>query len=98
MEILLYVPTTNIKRVHHLTDRLLSDAMADIGKKYWLVRRPLTWDSLKWTFLLGSNTPLFKDYDKIDFVRLDSPAGQAIFPALNLSRKQRRRQDQLPLL
>lgn len=98
MEILLYVPTTNIKRVYHLTDRLLSDAMTEIGKQYWLVRKPLTWDSMKWTFLLGSNTSLFRNYDRIGFVRLDSPEGQAIFPALNFSRKQRAKKEQLSLL
>ncbi|VAW40122.1 hypothetical protein MNBD_CHLOROFLEXI01-4366 [hydrothermal vent metagenome] len=89
MEILIYVSTTSIKRIYQHTNKLLSDYMQDIGKKYWLVRKPINWDQYKWTFLMGSNSDIFKDYKKIDFLRLDSSEAQAFFPKLNLSEKQR---------
>jgi hypothetical protein len=69
-----------------------------MGKKYWLIRKPLSWDSHKWTFLLGSNTGNFKNYKSIDFYRLDSDEAQQFFPKLNLSEKQRMKRKQPPLL
>lgn len=58
MEILLYIPTTNVKRQR---GKLLADYMDEMRKKYWLVRKPLSWDKLKWTFLLGTSHPtIFK--------------------------------------
>lgn len=89
MEILIYVSTTNIKRVHHLTDKLLSDHMKTVGKTYWLIRKPIPWDSHKWTFLLGSNTDIFKNYRRIDFLRIESDEAQDFFPFLNLTTQQR---------
>lgn len=89
IDILIHVATTTIKRVYHYTDMLLSDYMAQIEKKNWLIRKPLPWDSHKWTFLLGSNTDIFKSYKTIDFLRLDSEEAQQFFPKLNLSEQQR---------
>jgi hypothetical protein len=89
MEILIYVSTTNIKRVFHLTEKLLSDYMKDVGKKYWLVRKPVSWDNHKWTFLLGSNTDIFKNYRRIGFLRIESNEAQDFFPILNFSTQQR---------
>jgi three-Cys-motif partner protein len=89
MEILVYLSTTNVKRVYHTKSKLLSDHIGSINKKHWLVRRPFTWDQHKWTFLLGSNTDIFKSYKSIDFLRLDSKEAQQFFPTLDLSAKQR---------
>lgn len=97
MDILIHVATTTIKRVYHITDMLLSDYMAQIVKTNWLIRKPLPWDSHKWTFLLGSNTDIFKSYKTIDFLRLDSKDAQQFFPKLNLSEKQRLAEIQPPL-
>ena len=94
MEILIYLSTTNIKRVHHLTDKFLRDYMEEIGKTHWLIRKPIPWDTHKWSFLLGSNTNIFKDYKKIDFLRLESEEAQQFFPKLNLSEKQRQQKIQ----
>lgn len=98
MEILMYVSTTNIKRLFPYTEKLLSDYMTEIGKQYWLIRKPIPWDRHKWTFLLGSGASLFKNYKKIDFLTLDSEEAQQFFPKLNLSAKQRHELAQLPLL
>jgi three-Cys-motif partner protein len=98
MEILIYISTTNIKRLYQHRHKLLSDYMAEVGKAYWLVRKPLRQDPHKWTFLLGSNAPLFKDYKLIEFMRLDSKEAQRFFPTLNLTARQRREQNQPRLL
>lgn len=98
MEILIYLSTTNIKRVHHLTEKTLSDYMTEIGKKHWLIRKPVPWDSHKWTFLLGSNTSIFKNYKSIEFLRLDSDEAQSFFPRLNLTERQRQQLIQPPLI
>lgn len=100
MEILLYLSARNIKRLHHVNHKSLLDYMQKIRKRNWLIRKPVKWDNLEWTFLLGSNTDIFKDYKKIDFFRLDSDEAQSFFPKLNLTSKERMEkvQPKLPLM
>lgn len=89
MEVLTYLSATNLKRMNERTPRLLSDRMAGIAKKRWLVRKPFQGDAHQWTFLLGSNTDLFTEYRKIDFYPLNSREAQEFFPKLNFTVKQR---------
>lgn len=89
MEILIYLSSTNVKRIYQHTEKRLTDYIDSIGKKYWLVRKPISWDQFKWTFLLGSNAPsLFRDYSRIDFYRLETKRGQQILEELNLTEKE----------
>jgi len=89
MEILIYISSTNVKRLFPYENKLLSDLIQEIGKDHWLIRKPIPWDQHKWTFLLGSRFP-FKTYKKIDFFRLESEEAQSFFPELNLTIEQRR--------
>jgi three-Cys-motif partner protein len=88
MEILLYLSGTNYKRTYPTTGKFLDDYRDKVGKKHWLIRNPIFRDNHQWTFLLGSNTDLFKDYKRIGFYRLVSDEGQEIWEKLNLTHKQ----------
>ena len=98
MEILIYLSATNIKRLYQHTHKLLSDHMNVVGKEHWLIRKPFSWDRHEWTFLLGSNSKLFKDYKTIDFWQIESELAQEYFAKLNLTGKQRQEKLQPPLL
>jgi three-Cys-motif partner protein len=98
MEILIYLPATNVKRLYGKTSKLLSDYLDDIGKSHWLIREPFKGDSHQWTFLLGSNWDKFPRYKSIKFYRLDSDEGKRIFRQMNLSKEQRFEEDQPRLL
>jgi three-Cys-motif partner protein len=88
MDILIYIPATNIKRIFPVSGRMLSDYMREIGKVNWLIRKPIKGDRHQWTFLLGSNSDLFENYKSIEFYKLESEEAQKFFPKLNLSKKQ----------
>ena len=88
MELLIYLPSTNVKRTYRYTEKHLKDYIESIGKKNWLIRKPLSWDRHKWTFLLGSNSNIFSTYKSINFYKLDSDIGQAVFKQINLTTKE----------
>jgi len=98
MELLMYLSSTNIKRLPQ--KKSLEDFMREISKKFWLVRRPFRFDKFGWTFLLGSNTDIFKTYKSIDFYQFDSDEARSFFPLLNLSKTQRKEklQPKLPFI
>jgi hypothetical protein len=89
MEILIYISSTAVKRIYQYTGQKLADYMAIVDKKFWLIRKPESWDKYKWTFLLGANTDIFKDYKRINFYRHDSSQGTASFQELNLTEEER---------
>lgn len=89
MEILIYLPSTNLKRIHQYTGKKLSDYLSTIPKKSWLIRKPERSDRHKWTFLLGTNAKdLFRDYPSIKFYKIESKKGQDILKQLNLTAKE----------
>ena len=96
MEILLYLSATNIKRQFRQTQKLLADFLSETGKQHWLIRKPFKGDKHQWTFLLGSNSDLFKPYRSIRsyFYLLNSPEGQQVFEKMNLSQDQQIEQKQ----
>lgn len=91
MEILLYISATNVKRQFQQTQTFLADFLRATGKQHWLIRKPFKGDNHQWTFLLGSNSDLFKPYKSIQryFYLLNSPEGQQVFEKMNLSAEQR---------
>lgn len=100
MEILIYISSTNVKRVEQYTKKILADYLSKIPKSNWLISTPLATDKFKWIFLLASNSDVFKDYKKIGFYRLDSKYGEELFAKVNLTEKQRNEilQPRLPSL
>jgi three-Cys-motif partner protein len=88
MEILIYLPSTNVKRTYQFTEKRLTDYIDTVGKKNWLIRKPKSWDQFKWTFLLGSNATIFKTYKRIDFFTLESEQGKVILEKLNFTEKE----------
>ncbi|OQY29878.1 MAG: hypothetical protein DRI56_12335 [Chloroflexota bacterium] len=89
MEILIYLSSTNVKRTIQYTGKRLSDYIGNIEKSHWLIRKAISWDQFKWTFLLGSNASLFKDYKSINFYQLESQDGQTILEKLDFTKKER---------
>ena len=96
MEILFYISATGVKRQFQQTQKFLVDYLDATGKQHWLIRKPFKGDNHQWSFLLGSNSDLFKPYKSIRsyFYLLDSPEGQQVFEKMNLSEEQRFEQKQ----
>ena len=96
MEVLFYLPAANLKRFYHHTGMKLANYMQQVHKNHWLIREPV--GRHQWTFLLGSNTDLFKSYSKIGFYRFDSLEAQRIFPVLNFTKDELQHAKQASLL
>ena len=96
MEILFYLSATGVKRQFQQTQKPLSAFLVATGKQHWLIRKPFRGDKHQWTFLLGSNSDLFKPYRSIRsyFYILDSDEGRQVFEKINLSQDQRIEQKQ----
>lgn len=95
LEILIYVSAGNLKRSQHVVGLTIDDYIKGVNKKHWLVRAPQKGDEKEWTFLLGSNTDLFKDYVSIDLYRRASAKGTEALEKLNLTRAARKGRAQM---
>jgi three-Cys-motif partner protein len=98
MEILIYISPTIVKRIFQYTGKRLSDYINIIGKEHWLVRRSFDWDKFNWTFLLGSNSDIFRDYKRIRFFRIESKIGQQIIEKFNYTEKEQVESKQLKFM
>lgn len=98
MEILIYLKAVSLKRVRRANKERASllEHMQYTGKKHWLIKKPIVTDTqAQWTFLLGSNTDIFKKYEAIEFYRMDSEEAKAFFPKLNLTKQELQEKDQM---
>jgi hypothetical protein len=81
LDILIHISATSIKRVRkHNIAQEIDNAIKNINKKCWLIRRP--YSAWQWTFLLGTNWNAFPDFDKQGFVSLDSKEGKLCLEVL----------------
>lgn len=83
MEVLIHVAATAIKRTRAKDDPDLRSRLGQLNKNYWLVRAPD--GAWQWTFLLGTNWDGFKDYQAINFYRMDTK-GREIIDKLNYTK------------
>ncbi len=88
LDLLIYCPATNIKRVAHSkkTAETLLDGLAKIDKKVWIVRKPM--GNQQWSFLIGSNWIDFPAWEKEGFHNIQSERGQEILAELNYTKKE----------
>lgn len=86
LDLLIHISATSVKRVPQSPS--LEEAMSNLGKSNWLIRRPIRSDKNQWTFLLGSNAEIFKTYSRIQFFPLTSPAAQEFFPRIALTKQE----------
>ncbi len=84
LDLLIYYSATLHKRARRLfrTDRL-TDYLACIPKRYWLVREPRAQE--QWTFLIGTNWSGFPTWERQGFHRTDQPRGAEILRTINLT-------------
>ena len=92
MDILVYVSSANIKRQYFApgckVTKRLSEMMAPISKKFWIVRAPQ--DKHQWTFLIGSNWDSFPVFQSLGFHRTDGKIGREIMLRLDTTNKERK--------
>jgi three-Cys-motif partner protein len=84
VEVLIHVAATAIKRTRAKDDPDLRSRLGQLNKAYWLVRAPD--GAWQWTFLLGTNWNGFKDYQAINFYRMETPKGGEIIDKLNYTK------------
>jgi len=88
IDMLVYLSATNYKRVRKVWGRdYLTDALAKINKKVWLVSAPV--GRSQWAFLFGTNYDKYSDYRAIQFYRVDSPEGAAVLERLTYTTDER---------
>lgn len=83
VDLLLNIPCTSVKRSLSYSGHRLTDRLASIEKRYWLVREPIPQDGWQWSFLLGTNWPDFPEFAALGMYRAESKRGQEIIHYLN---------------
>ena len=89
IEFVVYVTATGLKRKRSAVGGdSLTESMARIKKKYWLVRSPQ--GNHQWTFLVGTNWKDFQGWQKQRFYRTETEIGRSILGKLSLTSDERR--------
>lgn len=95
IDFLYYLSANNLKRIQTVRDvKKLHERIAEISKKYWLIRKPV--GAFQWTFLFGCNwgengKGSYPSLIKHGFVRLESDEGQDVLKRLSLTREEYKR-------
>jgi len=92
VDFLIYVSATSIKRSRRAhPDKYvgLTEYLATIDKRHWLLRDISTVGAHQWTFLLGTNWDGFPEYRKEGFYRADTKDGKAIMNILATTQEER---------
>jgi len=98
LDVLIRLAGSSIKRTKHLNHKKLSDFLAAINKKFWIVKDLDGSDKWQWTFLLGLNWDGLRCWKSQGFHYINSAEGEDIFQRLNYNRQelQEIRQPELP--
>lgn len=96
VDILCYVSAAVVKRIRTTIGcPSLSEQLRSVGKAHCLIRRPH--GRHQWTFALLTNWREFPIWKRAGFITLDSPEGQSVLQALDLTKREFTQQTQRDL-
>jgi three-Cys-motif partner protein len=86
LDVLLRFSGTSLKR--NPQRGKLTEHLAEIAKRYWLVQEPEASDDDQWTFLLGTNWPDWPSWGSHRFFDTRTARGKAILEVLTYTKKE----------